>query len=159
MSKLTMHPIRSVADHDAVMARINVLAAVNPSPGSSAGDELDVLSLLVRSYEDAHFPIGPINLEVAITFRAEQMGLTGKELDALFGGSGRRSEVLAGKRALSKAMASRLRAIGVPDGVLLRLLIDGGQPDSTPRRGTGPARGKRASHVSRRSKLRITTSR
>jgi HTH-type transcriptional regulator / antitoxin HigA len=154
MSKLTMHPIRSNADHDAVMARITALATTNPLPGSSAGDELDVLSLLVRSYEDANFPIGPISLEAAITFRAEQMGLTGKELDALFGGSGRRSEVLGGKRALSKGMANRLRAIGVPDGLLLRLLIG----DEPKHRGAGRAAG-RSSRSARRSKPHVLSNR
>jgi HTH-type transcriptional regulator / antitoxin HigA len=125
MTKLTMHPVRTDADYRAIMARINVLAAINPTPGTADGDELEVLSLLVRSYEDVHFPIGVPTLEQAIDFRAEQMGLTPKDLDQIFGGSGRRSEVLAGKRALSKAMASRLHAIGVPDSLLLRLLING----------------------------------
>lgn len=69
-----MHPIRSTADHAAVMARINVLAAKNPLPGTAAGDELDIFSQQVRSYEDIHFPIGPISNEEAIAFRAEQMG-------------------------------------------------------------------------------------
>ncbi|MBA3700794.1 MAG: transcriptional regulator [Planctomycetes bacterium] len=149
MSKLTMHPIRGIRDHDAVMARIHALAAMDPKAGSPAGDELEVLSLLVRAYEEVHFPIAQVTLDDAIIFRAEQMGLSPKELDALFGGSGRRSEVLAGKRALSKGMATRLRAIGVPDGLLLRLLIgDDSRRPATHRRSirtngarsTGPLR-------------------
>lgn len=144
MSRLTMHPIRTDADYTAVMNRIARLAEDDPLPGSHAADELEVLSLLIRSYEETAFPIPEPTLDEALTFRAEQMGMTAKDLDALFGGSGRRSEVLTGRRALSKAMANRLRAIGVPDRVVLRVLL-GEQRRSPPvkvaiaRRGARPS--------------------
>ncbi len=122
MSNLTQHPIRTDADHERVMARIHGLAVNDPAPGTTAGDELEVLSLLVRAYEDEHYPVEAVTLEQAIEFRAEQRGLTPKQLDGLFGGSSKRSEVLAGKRELSKSMAARLKEIGVPDSILITLL-------------------------------------
>lgn len=53
----------------------------------------------------------------------EEMKLPPKELDALFGGSVHRSRVMTGKRGLSKAMASKLRTLHVPDMLLLELLL------------------------------------
>lgn len=106
------------------MARISALSEKDPSSGTSEYDELEVWSLLVRHYEDEHVLLENPSIKDVVEFRADQMGLAPTDLDAIFGGSGRRSEVLSGKRSLSKSMAARLQAIGVPASVLVHLLLD-----------------------------------
>ncbi len=123
MNTINVHPIHTKAEYRSAMARINSLAAHDPVAGTPEFDELEVWSLLVRHYEDEHVPREQPSIRDVVEFRAEQMGLSPTDLDAIFGGSGRRSEVLSGKRALSKSMASRLRQVGVPDSLLLELLL------------------------------------
>ena len=54
---MAMHPIHTNADHAAALARIEALWDVQP--GTPAHDELEVLGILVATYEDQHWPILP----------------------------------------------------------------------------------------------------
>jgi hypothetical protein len=92
------------------------------------------LAILVQAYEDEHVPIPKSSLSTAIDFRADQMSMSTAELANIFGGRGPKGEILSGKRALSKSMAARLHLIGVPDSVLLHLLIRDSLPLKQPRR-------------------------
>ncbi len=44
------------AAYDEAVRRIDPLLDLNPAPGSSEDDELDVLSTLVEAYENQHYP-------------------------------------------------------------------------------------------------------
>ena len=46
---VTVKPIRTEADFDEAIARINALLDLNPTSGTPEDDELDVLSTLVES--------------------------------------------------------------------------------------------------------------
>jgi HTH-type transcriptional regulator/antitoxin HigA len=46
------HPIRTEADHNAALARIELLW--DAKPGTPEHDECEVLSILVAAYEDNH---------------------------------------------------------------------------------------------------------
>ena len=88
---------------------------MDAEPGTTEGDELDVLVTLVEAYEDRHFPIADPDPVAAIEFRMEQMGLSRKDLEPVLGSRGRVSEVLNGRRALSIQMIRRLnRELGIP---------------------------------------------
>jgi HTH-type transcriptional regulator/antitoxin HigA len=71
-------------------------------------DEMEVLVALVESYENKHYPVGPADPVEAIKFRMAQQGLVPKDLEPFIGSSGRVSEVLNRKRALSLRMIKRL---------------------------------------------------
>ena len=62
----------------------------------------------LESYENKHYPIGPADPVEAIKFRMEQRDLAPKDLEPYIGSSGRVSEVLNRKRALSLRMVKRL---------------------------------------------------
>lgn len=129
MNTFNVHAIRTEAEYRAAMVRITDLAARDPAFGTADYDELEVWSYIVRHFENEHYHLEFPSLRDVIDFRADQMGLGSTDLDLLFGGSGRRSEVLSGVRALSKGIAIRLKEIGVPDAVLLHLLL--GSPMTT----------------------------
>lgn len=96
---MNIKPIRDDEDLRAAFAR---LEAIFQSPeGSPEADEMEVLVALVSSYENKRYPIGPADPVEAIKFRMEQQGLMPKDLEPFIGSSGRVSEVLNGKRALS----------------------------------------------------------
>ena len=115
----TITPVRTAADHQAALARIDEL--MDAAAGSSEGDELDVLVDLVALYESRRHEIGYPSPVEAIEFRMDQQGLSPRDLVPLIGSRARVSEVLAGKRGITMAMARALhRHLGIPAEVLLQ---------------------------------------
>lgn len=120
--------IKTEADYERTLARIETL--MDAESGTPEMDELEVLSVLVEKYEDERYPVDVPDPIVAIRFRMEQQGLTNRDLEAYLGSQARVSEVLNGKRALSKEMIRRLHnGLGIPAEVLLQ------EPSRTPGRG------------------------
>lgn len=103
---MSIKPIRNDDDLRAAFARLEQI--FHAPEGSPEADEMEVLVTLVQAYEDKHYPIGPADPIEAIKFRMEQQGLVAKDLEPYIGSSGRVSEVLNRKRALSLRMIKRL---------------------------------------------------
>jgi HTH-type transcriptional regulator/antitoxin HigA len=114
----SLRPIRSDADYDAALARVDHLMA---SPSTrDARDELDVLATLIEVYEEAHFPIDLPSPVEAIQFRMEQANLSQADLAPYIGSRAKVSEVLSGKRTLTLKMIRALNAhLGIPAEVLI----------------------------------------
>lgn len=85
------------------------------------GDELELLSLLVETYEKERYAIEAPDPIEAIKFRMEQLGVTQKDLCNVIGLKSRVSEILNRKRKLNLDMIRKLnRALGIPAEVLVR---------------------------------------
>lgn len=118
-SIMTPKVIKTEADYEAALARIETIFAARP--GTPDGDELELLSLLVERYEEAQFPVALPDPLTAIRFRMEQAGLKQKDLVPFIGSQSKVSEVLAGKRPLSLSMMRGLASgLGIPAEVLLQ---------------------------------------
>lgn len=116
MSKL----IETHQEHEAALAHIEELMLKNPVPDSEEANELELLALLIKSYENKNVVIDPPTPLEAIQFRMEQVGLKQKDLVPFIGTKSRVSEVLAGKRPLTLAMARELhKGLGIPADSLL----------------------------------------
>jgi HTH-type transcriptional regulator/antitoxin HigA len=88
---------------------------------SSKSDELEILSILVKEYENEHHPIPSPNPLEAIKFRLDQMGLSEKELGNILGYRSRKSEILSGKRKLSLTMIRKLNEVlHIPADILIQ---------------------------------------
>ena len=112
-----IRPIKTEADYDAALAEIDRLIVDDkePAKGTRNADRLEILLLLVRAYEQAHYPVDPPDPIDAIKFRMEQQGLTRRDLELIFGSSGRVSEILNRRRALTLDMIRRLHSeLGIP---------------------------------------------
>ena len=115
---IQVRPIRSEADYDAALERIDAL--MGAKPGSVEGDELDVLVTLVDAYEEKRFPMDAPDPVTAIQFQMEQQGLTRKDLEPMIGSRARVSEVMTGKRGLTLAMVRRVRSgLGISADLLV----------------------------------------
>lgn len=115
----TIKPIRTRADYQAALDRIGTL--MDARPGTSRGNELDVLADLVEHYEEKSVAMGYPSPIAAIEFRMEQAGLTARDLVPFIGSRAKVSEVLSGKRPLTMRMARALHEhLGIPADVLLR---------------------------------------
>jgi HTH-type transcriptional regulator/antitoxin HigA len=49
--------IKTEADYEAALARIDQLMQSDPDPATDDGAELELLGMLVEQYEEVHFPI------------------------------------------------------------------------------------------------------
>ena len=69
---------------------------------------LELLSILVENYEDKHYPMPEAAPNEVLKFLMEDRGLKQTDLLPVFGSSGITSEVVNGKRSISKAQAKKL---------------------------------------------------
>src|SRR5262249_41993176 len=98
--------IKTEAEYQATLARIEQI--FDAKPGTARGDELELLLLLVETYEDRVYPIDLPDPIAALRFRMEQEGLKSKDLVPYIGSKSKVSEVLSGQRPLSLTMIRKL---------------------------------------------------
>ncbi len=114
-------PIKNDEQYEQSLKRIYSLMQLNITPDSAQSDELEILSIVVKDYETAHFPIPKPNPLDAIKFRLDQMGMTEKDLSNILGYRSRKSEILTGKRKLSLAMIRKLNEkLQIPAEILIQ---------------------------------------
>ena len=103
---MNIKPIKTKKDYEQAMLRLEKL--FDARKGTSRGDELEVISLLVEKIEEEHFPIDLPDPVEAINFRMKQLGMTQTDLANLVGQKSRASEILNRKRKLSLDMIRQL---------------------------------------------------
>jgi HTH-type transcriptional regulator/antitoxin HigA len=115
---MNIKPIRTKRDYKEAVKRMEALWGAKS--GTSEGDELDVLATLVDNYEELHFPIEAPEPIAAIKYMMEEKGIERKDLEKSIGDKGKVSEVLSGKRELSKRMIRSLHdTFGIPYEILM----------------------------------------
>ena len=119
MNTATIKPIANEQDYEATLDRIEQL--MEAIPNTPEFDELDILTTLVEAYEEKHYSIALAHPIDAIKFRIEQVGLKQKDLIPYIGNKSKVSEILSGKRALSKQMIRSLHeGLNIPLEVLIQ---------------------------------------
>ncbi len=119
MNTATIKPIRNEQDYQATLLRIEQL--MEAIPNTPEFDELDVLTTLVEAYEEKHYYIDLPHPIDAIKFRMEQLELKQSDLIPYIGSKSKVSEILSGKRALSKQMIRSLhKGLKIPLEVLIQ---------------------------------------
>lgn len=118
--KIEINTIGTKAEHLAALAELKALMSAYPGLTRAERAKMEVLALVIESYEEKHFPVPPPDPVEAILFRMDQQGLTRADLVPLMGSKSKVSEVLARKRPLSLTMIRALhRALGIPAQVLM----------------------------------------
>ena len=113
--------INSEVDYKAALAEIEQLIDRNVRAGTPEGDRLNLLTLLVRDYEQKRIEIEAPDPIDAIKFRMEQMNLMPRDLVPLLGSRSKVSEVLSRKRPLTLSMARALyKGLRIPAKALLQ---------------------------------------
>ena len=116
-----LKPIKNNQQYEDVLERIYMLMQKNIKPDSKQSDELEILSILVKEYENEYYPVPKPNPLEAIKFRLEQMNMSETELSQILGNRFRKSEILSGKRKLSLAMIRKLNeTLRIPAEVLIQ---------------------------------------
>jgi len=118
--KIDLKIIKNDADYSQALARVEELVDLDPADSTPEAEELELLSLLINTYEDEMYPVDMPDPVDAIKFRMEQQGLKYKDMVPFFGSKSRVSEVLNRKRGLTLSMIRALhRDLGIPAEVLI----------------------------------------
>jgi HTH-type transcriptional regulator/antitoxin HigA len=116
---MEIKPIKNQNDYNQALERLEVI--FDAKMGTSEGDELEVLGILIDQFENEHFPVGLPDPIEAIKFRMEQMGYNQKDLANIVGLKSRASEILNRKRKLSLEMIRQLHEkLHIPTDVLIQ---------------------------------------
>jgi HTH-type transcriptional regulator/antitoxin HigA len=80
---MTLKPIKTKKDYQDALVRLDKI--FDAKPGSSEGDELEILGILIDTYEKVHYPIEFPDPIEAIKFRMEQLGYNQSDLASIIG--------------------------------------------------------------------------
>lgn len=98
--------IKTKKDYQIALKRFEQI--FQSKPGSKESDEADILSILIKAYEDKNFIIqAPDPLE-AIRYRMEQQGLSNSDLSKILGFKSRVTDIFNKHRKLNMAMVRKL---------------------------------------------------
>ena len=78
-------------------------------PNTPEDDELGVLILLIKDYEDRTIQMPQLDPIEVIKLKMEERGLKNKDLEPIIGSKGHVSSILSGRREITLKMAQRLR--------------------------------------------------
>ena len=116
---MTIKPIKTEKDYQNALNRLEEI--FDAKLGTTEGDELEILSILIDKYENEHFPIEMPDPIEAIKFRMEQMGMKQKDLAEVVGFKSRVSEILSKKRKLTLGIIRKLNStLHIPTEVLVQ---------------------------------------
>ena len=107
LAKSLPRPIRTEREHQRLIQRLLELdERDDPSPEEEALAE--VLTLLIEDYEERHYALPGVSPNESLKALMEERGLKHKDIWPILGNKGAATEVLAGRRSISKAQAKRL---------------------------------------------------
>jgi HTH-type transcriptional regulator/antitoxin HigA len=90
-------------------AVLRTLDIFHAEPETPDEEELELLLVLVKDYEDKHVTIPELDPIDVIKLKMEEMGIIAKDLEPLIGSKGHVSSVLSGKREITLKMARKLK--------------------------------------------------
>ena len=117
---MTIKVIRTESQYHDYLSEIEKLVGKDGRLAPNEVDRLEMLTVLIESYENGKYPVEPPDPIDAIRFRMEERGLRQADLIPYFGTSSRVSEVLTRKRPLTVQM---IRAVSLGLGISAETLI------------------------------------
>ena len=111
-NRVVVKAIETDEEYDRMVAAVEQLIDKGEdhlSPEESA--LLETMAILVQAYDDGHHPVPSVSPNEMLAYLMETSGRTAKDLLPVFGTRGRVSEVLNGKRSISKEQAKKLASV------------------------------------------------
>lgn len=110
--------LKSEKDYDKASRRL--MEIFHAEPNTPENDELELLMVLVKDYDDKHYQLPELDPLEVIKYKMEEMGIKAKDLEPLIGSKGHVSAVLSGKREITLKMAQKLKNfLSIPAEVFL----------------------------------------
>lgn len=85
------------------------MAIFQTKEGTPESDELALLLVLVKDYEDKHIQIPGVDPIEVIKLKMAERGMKAKDLESIIGSKGHVSSILSGRREIILKMAQRLK--------------------------------------------------
>lgn len=85
------------------------IAIFQVKEGTPEAEELALLLLLVKDYEDKHIHLPEVNPIEVIKLKMQERGMKAKDLEPIIGSKGHVSSILSGRREVTLKIAQRLR--------------------------------------------------
>ena len=97
------------SEDDYNKASMRLMEIFHAEPNTPESDELELLMVLVKDYDDKHFELPELDAIEVIKSKMTEMGMKNKDLEPLIGSKGHVSAVLSGKREITLKMAQKLK--------------------------------------------------
>ena len=107
LAKSLPRPIRTRSEHDrmtSLLLELDEREDLSPEEEALA----EVLTLLIEDYEEHYHPLPRVSPNESLKALMEERGLKHKDVWPVLGNRGAATEVLNGRRSISKAQARRL---------------------------------------------------
>jgi len=107
-------------EEDYNRASMRMMEIFHAQPDSPESDELDLLIVLVKDYDEKHYQLPELNALEVIKYKMKEMGIKAKDLEPIIGSKGHVSAILSGKREITLKMAQKLKNyFNIPSDVFL----------------------------------------
>jgi HTH-type transcriptional regulator/antitoxin HigA len=117
---MKLKPIKNGKEYQACLNWVDTMFDNRVKPNSPEGEDLQVVLLLIKAYEDKNFPIPKPDPIEAIKLKMQEKGLKNKDLVDKVGSKGYVSAILNRRKPLTIELARIFyRELGVPAEVLL----------------------------------------
>ncbi len=107
LAKSLPRPIRTESEHERLtqtLLKLDQREDLSPEEVALA----EVLTLLIEDYEEKYHPLPHVSPNESLQALMEERGLKHKDIWPVLGNKGAATEVLSGRRSISKAQAKRL---------------------------------------------------
>jgi HTH-type transcriptional regulator/antitoxin HigA len=101
---------RSENEYEAMLAEVERLMEQGEDRSPEQDALLELMALLVHDYEEKHYELPDVEPREMLAYLMEERGLKPKDLWEVVGSKSRVSEILSGKRAISREQAKGLAA-------------------------------------------------
>ena len=99
--------LKTEDDYD--KASMRLMEIFHAKENTAEFDELDLLIVLVKDYDDKHYQLPELDALDVIKYKMEEMGIKAKDLESIIGSKGHVSAILSGKREITLKMAQKLK--------------------------------------------------
>jgi HTH-type transcriptional regulator/antitoxin HigA len=108
LSRELPRPVRNDRDLERAIARLEELDERDEDLSPEEREFVELYTSLIEAYEDQRYPLPHAAPQEFLRALLEDRGLSQADIAPLVGGRGHASEILAGKRSISKAQAKKL---------------------------------------------------
>lgn len=107
-------------EEDYNKASMRMMELFHSEPNSPENDELDLLIVLIKDYDEKHYQLPKLDPLEVIKYKMKERGMKAKDLEPIIGSKGHISAILSGKREITLKMAQKLKNyFNIPADVFL----------------------------------------